>query len=242
MSITETHPAPRRTSRPARDWVRCALLLIWVTLVLVAVLSGERQGRFGNLQNALAEGKVTEVTVRGEGMPEDSSGFTLQTVVWKDSWKITRQDQVRMVVGEEDSGSSFGGPALTGEGDLASYLQRTYPGVDVERDLGASSDSDFLGFHHLPGWTGLILLTLSLTVLGWIVLIPETWRLTRWGWFWVWLMLGPVGTPLFLLFGGPMPVIPAPKRVDRRISGLAVFLLCVVLSNVLKATWAARSW
>ncbi|MBT0769939.1 hypothetical protein KIH74_13460 [Kineosporia sp. J2-2] len=211
-------------------------------LVVFAVLLGERQGRFGNLQNDLAEGKISSVTVRGEGLLRNETGSVLQTVVWEGGWGITRQDDVRVTTDEDGSGSTSSGPVLSGERDLADYLRRTYPDLTVNTEWDRSSESSILGFRHLPSGLGLALLVVNLVVLLRIVIDRHAWRATRWAWFWAWMFVSPVAVPLFLLLSGPTPFVPAPRNPDRRLTGGWALLLCLFVPGIVSATWAARSW
>ncbi|GAB6898418.1 hypothetical protein [Kineosporia succinea] len=244
VHVIITEPQKPPTRRPVAAWARRLLLAAWIVVIALAPLTGEREGRFSHLRNELAQGRVTELTVRGDGLGEGAvSGTANQTVVWEGRWGITRHDQVRVVV--RDPADEFvpdrSGPEVETR-DLATYLSQTYPGVSVERHPRDHRDDRLFGFGHLPG---ALYSAYLLVLLGSVVVLlagPEPWRATRPGWFWAGFFVPWVAVPLFLLLSGPTPFVPAPGNERRRLTGPAAFLLGLFVPGIVAATWQARIW
>lgn len=74
-------------------------------------------------------------------------------------------------------------------------------------------------------------LAVILTFAGLVTLIlgPQPWRATRWAWFWC--NANPVGMAAFLLLSGPIPGLPPPRKINRRLTGGWGFLLMLVASG-----------
>lgn len=80
-------------------------------------------------------------------------------------------------------------------------------------------------------WTGVVV---GLATFMRVVVGPQPWRFTRWGWFWLVAGAWPVGVPAYLLFGGPAGLLP-PEDPARRLSGWTGFGLTIVLGFLLGA-------
>jgi len=234
MSISQSR---RRPAARTTNLVRWSVTVLWIGLAVTAVVTGERGGRFDDLRQDLASGAVTQVTVRGAGVPDGAHGQATQTVVWRDRWTIVRQDQVRVSVDRAQGASdgSFSGTVLDGESDLGAYLRRSYPGLTVVQENTGGSSTSALGFRDVPAFVGVGLLITTLAVLLLIITTAAPWRLTPWAWLWVWLLLSPVAVPLYLLFAGPTPLVPRPRDVDRRLTGGWALLLCLLIQPVAAA-------
>ncbi|GLY28177.1 hypothetical protein [Kineosporia sp. NBRC 101731] len=219
-----------RALRPVGNWVRWALLVTWFVMVLLIVLSGEREGRFSNLEKDLASGRVTEVTVRGYRLPD--SPQIEQTVRWRDGLFL-RTDTVLAYSGEDRP--AFQGPVLQSQ-DVVTYLRQTYPGATVKSEGERQATSDIFGFDSMNPVLGIMYVVVHFGTLVRIIAGPEPWRATRWAWFWVWCLLAPVAPPLFLALSGPTPLVPAPKDLNRRLTGGVALLVAVVISLISKGT------
>ncbi|GGD13544.1 hypothetical protein [Nocardioides daphniae] len=82
-----------------------------------------------------------------------------------------------------------------------------------------------------PTWAMLLGLTVWLGTVTRLMVGPEPWRLTRWGWAWPILLAWPVGVPAFLLLSGATGLFaPRSSTVPaQRVGGLASLILTRVL-------------
>ncbi|GAA3593187.1 hypothetical protein GCM10022223_05060 [Kineosporia mesophila] len=209
--------------------MRWVLLAAWIVLVVFTVLLGEREGRFGDLEKDLAAGKVTEVSVSGEMPGEQQSE---QTVHWRDGL-FRRTDVIMTYSGGERPG--FHGTIVQAP-NAVTYLQQQYPGVTVRSVGERQATSDFYGFGNMSPALGILYAVVYFGTLLRIIAGPQPWRATRWAWFWVWCFLAPVAPPLFLTLAGPTPLVPAPKNLNRRLTGGWALLLVAFVSAVLGGT------
>lgn len=220
-----TPRAPR--PRTAYDVWRWCLLLGNALLLVVAVLLGARPAPWSAVDQGVREGSITSVTVSGATGPGTSD---VQEVTWRDGLVQRRAEVLVRPPGTEGTSSL---PVVSQDAGRA--LQVLAPGLDVRHD-GRSTDSGvgFWGF-QLP-WPDVLGISLLLGWACWLgVLVhgPAPWRATRWGWFWVsWVSWVPGGVVAFLLLAGPTPLLPAPRRVQRRLTGGWALLLSVFLAPV----------
>jgi hypothetical protein len=224
--VTEpSTPAPPRPRPSLRDpWtsLRVALVLVWLVVALTAVLAGQRPASLDELRAAVDSGRVDEVAV-SEGLEPDSTGYTVQTAVWR-SGLVAHYTEVWLaspgVVVPQGSRPVLGG-------DLADQLRTVEPTLRVVPLVEPSSWSEVLGW-RVPSWVGLVVLAGGLAVVSLLVGGPPPARATRWAWFWLsWLT--PAGALAFLLLSGPFPGLPAPRPGRRRLTGGWAFLLSALL-------------
>lgn len=89
------------------------------------------------------------------------------------------------------------------EEDLDSYRE----GIAVERGAEHTGYSEAFGW-RLPHWAGLVALLVWLGTFIALVIGPPPWRANRWAWFWLLLLVSPVGLVAFLVLGGPTGLLP----------------------------------
>ena len=102
-------------------------------------------------------------------------------------------------------------------------LSRADPNLQVHR-LEQAYDSSHGRLLGWPTWVAMTACVTLLLQLGYLISGPETWRATRWAWFWV-MTVPVVGTVLMLLLSGRTPGLPAPSTARPRLTGGWAFLL-----------------
>lgn len=207
-----------RTGLSAWDRYRLALLATWLLLLLLVVALGQRETRFADLEAAVTQGRVDSVLVLGQAVPTD--GFSTQEVRWTDGL-VRRTTEV--AVGTASPGEVAGG--TTRSEDLGVLLSRADPDLEVRRwPQGQSAPyGELLGW-QVPTWLALTALVAYLLQLGFLLVVPQTWRATRWAWFWI-TTVPVVGTVLMLVLSGRTPGVPAPAAAGRRLTGGWALLL-----------------
>lgn len=211
------------------DRARHGLIVCWLLFLLTIPLAGERTAEWSDVEHLVESGKVTDVRVVGE-LPRTATGFATVDVHWRHG-PLRYVTTVRQV--HDDSAE-----ATTAGGEVSEVLHRApserlaqlQPGVRIGRHASLSyRDDSILGF-RVP--TGLVLVGLALTLAGLVVLVrgPRPWRATPWAWFW-WFS-NPLGVAAFLVLCGPVPGLPAPRDVNRRLTGGWSFLLMAVVTSV----------
>ena len=219
---------------PQRRW-RLAIALGWVLLLAVAFVVGERQSSLRDREQAVAAGEVHEVHIAG-GMSAQGRGFSTVEVHWRRGMRGYTTDVIEArPLSEAPSRGERGDSTAVIAEDLGTRLKSLQPGVEVVRVAERSSSSTRYGW-LVPDWTAWLLLCLSVGTLLLLVHSPEPWRATRWAWFWLMSMAGPVGVVAYLLLAGPVPLVPAPRSAARRLTGGWAFLLALVLSSVAGAS------
>ncbi|HEX7717368.1 MAG TPA: hypothetical protein VF416_08770 [Marmoricola sp.] len=223
-------------SRPVRlprdrawDRARHAIAVGWIVVLVLLPVAGEKTADWSDVRDLVDAGKVTDVHVDGE-LPDNATGFATVSVHWRHGPLdyVTYVRQVR--ADDSDDATSTGDVSAVLHSAPSARLAELQPGLQISRNPSASyADSTMLGF-EVP--TALTLAPLALLLLGLVVLIggPAPWRATPWAWFW-WLW-NPVGVAAFLLLSGPFPGIPAPRRLDRRLTGGWAFLLMLVVTSL----------
>lgn len=172
------------------DRVRWGLFVVWVVMVMSAVLTGARHGELGDLENAIADGKVTEVRISGEGLPSGATGSVRQDIYWQEG-AVRR---VVTVVSASDSAQSntVGGATAIGSEDAAAYLRQAAPDLSIRSISERTTIASVLGWSNLPGVVAGLSILFSLACFAHITLSPRVpWHATRWAW--VWLTLTPIG-------------------------------------------------
>lgn len=174
------------------------------------------QTSYGDLQQEVRQGTVTEVRIEGglggaDGIDPGVQGVAVVHVYWDTGWpsRVTR-------IWQATSQSELNSDALAGAdaeavvvGAVDDALRLESPGLDVTfSDTPEPSAEAILGRWELPdSWMALpfVLLAGFFLVLG---RGPEPRWATRWAW--VWLSLTPVMVlvvPLYVLFGA-RPTLP----------------------------------
>ncbi len=217
------------------DRVRWLLGAGWVVVLVAAVVGGALSTPYAHLREEVRAGRVTEVTVAGQLRPGD--GRVTQEVTWREGWVQRRVEVVQAEDGDVLDAGRAGAPPVLPD-DVGRVLSSAAPALVVERvDRVEVVSASFLGWSlPFPRLMTAVLLLGALLTLVLIVNLPPPWRLTRWAWFW--LGATPVGVLLFALLAGPTPGIPRPRHPERRLGGLAAFVLSLVLGPVLH--WGSR--
>ena len=218
MQQVEAVP-PQEVGRGLSGWDRLRLSLfgVWLVLLLTAFAGGHRETPLHVLETAVAEGRVDSVVVRGAA-PADQ-GWSTQVVRWRDG--VVRRT-TEAAVGTPGDGAVVGQPSR--EEDLGVLLSRADPDLEVRRSGQAyESHGRLLGW-QVPSWVALAAVVASLAQLWYLVMVPTTWRATRWAWFWI-MAVPVVGTALLLLLSGRTPGLRPPAAPDRRLTGGWAFLL-----------------
>lgn len=244
MALPEITTSPPLTASTWAHRCRLALALAWLILAVGVIGIGERRGSFTALEQTLDAGRISSVSVEGDGLVAGADGPVTQTVHWRAQGQHRITEVVVRARAEDDqddadaqytdvetpwwSPSGATGPPTTIIGtDVGAYLQDRHPQLLVTRPSPpAHLGSRYLGW-QMPTWLFLPGLLVYLGTLGLLISGPQPWRATRWAWFW--LFLNPIGTPLFLLLSGPTPLVPAPRRIERRLTGGWAFLLSLIL-------------
>jgi len=95
----------------------------------VALLYGERPASMNDFDNAVAAGRVHEVSLAGD-LPVGASGSTTVELHWREGL-IARVSQVRQVSPDVQPSAASTGTDRTVVGDLVAHLTTTHPGLLV---------------------------------------------------------------------------------------------------------------
>ncbi|MEO6997077.1 MAG: hypothetical protein ABI112_03250 [Terracoccus sp.] len=230
--MTTTMPDAVLWPNAALGWrrLRLGLLTVWVILLALVPILGAREAPLTELRGELDAGRVASVQMT-RALPDGATGYATVQLSWQDGWI----DRATSVVNVSDSSVSTPtpGPEDVVVGDLEQQLH----GWDTSGSLRVLADDQhpvsgttLVGWHVPAGvgaaGLGLWVLTLWLLYVG-----PQTWRATRWAWFW--MMLGPVavvGVPLFLSLGGPIRRAPRTRDSHKRLTGGWAFLLAPLVA------------
>lgn len=244
--------APPRTRRPWRvlavHLVGWALLGGFLTSAVAMVLLGSLEARPGALEERLgsdaAAGEVTTLHVERPfrdhatypSAPGAGHWSGVVEVRWREGglWRSTSyvtasSDRAARRL-QRSTGllpSAVGDPyALPPEWTQAQPrldVAWSEPGSRAMTGSAEVFDVEWTG----PSWAVLTGGVIGLTALAWLLVGPQPWRFTRWGWFWLVFGAWPVGVPAFLLFGGSTGLLP-PSDPARRLSGWSGFGLSIV--------------
>ncbi|MGH3411755.1 MAG: hypothetical protein ACRDPH_01575 [Marmoricola sp.] len=230
-------PGFERLTSSARRWdrIRLTLILGWLVIAVALPLTGLRISSWQDVQSVVANGQVGVVHISGE-LPSGGRGRAVVQVEWRHGL-LRHRAEVLQVVGhvrdpkrEADVGDSV--PVIHQRPSAA--LLELQPGLRVTQDQVLSGGGALLGW-QVPNLLGMIALFLALACLGLLISGPQPWRVTRWGWFWFYLLLAPIGSIAFLLLSGPVPHLPSPKNPRRRLGGGWSFLIALLLTGPLAA-------
>lgn len=226
MSLTLSRPLPAELTNFESPVVRrtrwACLVIMFLCFPLVAWL-GAKESSFAELEQAIYEGRVTEVTTFA--MFEDSA----LTVVWQEGG-------IRhFTFGYELKHSVYPLPSKHPT-TVVDYLRQHYPDVSISPGDPVPHSAS-VGSWYVPIWV------LGLLVLPWVgsmfVLnrMLYTWRGTRMAWVWL-ILIMPFGSLLFLALSGPTPGIPHPRKPHARIGGFLGFFLAILLVPLLKSLYS----
>ena len=226
-----------RTGKPAPPVGRWDRIAAWSLLVVVAlmcvgaVLLGEREVDVSDLRQAIGDGDVSEVRMSDQ-LSDGSIGYGTVTIRWREHG-IAYATTVTQASSERQARRVRRPADEVVVGDVADALTAHGREVTVAGPTGdfyTGSRTMILGFNS-PGWLVLVSLGLACATLLLIGAI-EPWRATRWGWAWF-VLLTPIGVPLFLLFGGLTGLLP-PRPGSRRLTGGWAFLLASAIGAGLR--------
>lgn len=208
-----------RVSRACR-W---ALIACWVALTFIALLAGERESSLSDLEDAVASGDVQEVQLAG-GLADGERGSASVQVRWDRGLMtyMTALVEERPLQAARSGVQRDGGEPVVA--DVEARLRALQPELRVTRTTWSGPGASVLGW-GLPGWAGVLYPGVLLGTLFSLTGSPQPWRATRWAWFWLLVLVPPVGVPAYLLLAGPTPPLPAPRRPERRLRGSDGFLL-----------------
>lgn len=201
-------------------------MALWLVWGFVVVLAGERESTLADLEDAVASGDVTEVTVT-DGLADGGRGFATVWLRWDRglltyTTSVVEARPLRAAPPDEQRG-----PTTRVLPDVEDHLRSIDPALVLIRAEGSHPATSVLGW-GLPGWAGLLHLGVVLATLLSLVASPQPWRMSRWGWCWLLLLVPPLGVPAYLLLAGPLAPVRPPRRPDRRLRGSDGFLLGIV--------------
>lgn len=195
-------------------WV---LVALWVVVTVVGVRDASRESSYATFLALVRGGEVTEVTVVGDvTTPRSSGGVELR-------WDSGLVESRAYVTGVHPAGPALRARTLGRRlpAPVAETLRERYPELAVRTA-------------QPTGGTGIWLGGLSLLETLWTLVLLATTagplRATRWGWFWLFWILPPVGLVAFLLLGGPTGLVPQ-REGGRRLTGGWAFILSLVLGG-----------
>lgn len=233
-------PTVVRSSRDRTfDRIRWVLIAGWTVVLVLLPVTAERTSSWSHLKSLVASGAVSSVEIDGE-MPAATNGFATVVLRWHRHGLdyVARVAQVR---GEDAQGDCaedddcFDASETTLHSPPSSRLQELQPGLSLTRhEHGQYNDDGLLGF-AVPLYLAIVEAVFGLAALVMLIAGPQTWRATKWAWFW-WFP-HPVGMAALLLLSGPVPGLPAPRNPERRLTGGWSLLLSIVVSAVTLELW-----
>lgn len=223
---------PGRWSRTA-VWCRAALIFGWLAMLVLTIGLGARHSTYAALESAIQDGKVHRVDVAGEPA-EGPIGH------WASEVHVTwRRGLVRYTttVTEANTPRADYSNGVTAIVPYRVSTQLRSQHVEVRSRLLPTSEAGPLLGWSLPGWMVWPLLAVWLGTLMSVVGSPPPWRATRWAWFWLVFVAGPLGVIAYLTLAGPAPLVREPQTT-RRLTGGWALLLAMAISAA-TATGAA---
>lgn len=205
-------------------WVRLALALGWVLLLVLTFGIGERPSTLADLEDAVRTGGVDEVRVSG-GLSERGRGFATVEVHWQ---RGLGHYAVTVVEARPLRAAVHTDKEVVG--DVETRLLRLQPDLTIRQEAFSPPgvSTSLLGRPMYDG-AAMAVVGLWLGTLLSLVVLPQPWRATRWAWFWLMCGLAPLGSLAYLVLSGPAPFLNPPRDPARRLTGGKAFLLTIVL-------------
>lgn len=216
----------------ARRGVAVLCLLVWVGLLLAGLLLGHRGASFSELKTAVAVDYVERVEVSGT-LGDRAAGVEVVEVTWRRGLARFRT----LVVEERPPGAA--GAAVRDDDDVTAILDRPVadvlrgidPGVTVTTASPRPGGPTVLGW-ATPVWADAVLLLAAAAMVWLLTTGPPPRRATRWGWFWLMLLIPLLGFLAHLLLSGVLSRRPAPTPTARPwLTGPKAFLIGAVVAG-----------
>ena len=175
---------------------------------------------------------MSRVGVAG-GLSEGATGSARVELYWSERGlrqvAVARQVRGDLAAG---AGSNDGRPEI--RGDVTEFLAQVDADVEVVRVestlLRSGVRYSAFGW-EVVGALAWALVGLSIATVFVLVTAREHWRATPWAWFWLILLVPPLGALGYLVGGGPTGV-RRPGPASGRLTGGWAFLLAVVASSL----------
>lgn len=208
-------------------WARLALASGWVALLVFTFGIGARPSSLADLEDAVRTGEVDEVRVSG-GLSEGAHGFATVQLSWQRGLGHYRAE-----VFEARPVSAAPSRDLRAVTDVETRLVGLQPGLTIRNeDYSPPGTSAELWGRPVYDGAALALGGLWVSTLLLMIALPQPWRVTRWGWFWLMWGLAPLGSIAYLVLSGPAPFLRPPLDPARRLTGGWAFLLSIMLAFV----------
>jgi len=211
------------------------LLAGWVALLVATVAQGHRTSSYSDLVSAVRSGDATDVQMSPGLRPRTTTGGRTVEIRWRDGL-VRYTTSVVEVRGRENS-SWRGSASAVLRRPVPDALRARDPGLEITTlsraggGVGTGLSAEYLGWEvtGLPalGYLAAMLATLLLLAVG-----PEPRRVTPWGWFWLILLTGPIGSLAFLTLSGVLSRKPVVPPLRPRTGGGWAFVLAVVLGGL----------
>ncbi|MQW75313.1 hypothetical protein GHK92_05450 [Nocardioides sp. dk4132] len=212
--------------------VGVVVLACWVAVLAGTVLQGHRTSSYSDLVSAVRSGDATEVQV-SPGLPARASGHATVEIRWRDGL-LRRTTSVVEVRGRQTGHRSDATTAVLRR-PVPDALRARDPDLEIttlRRDGGGFGVSAELLGWTAPAPVALGYLTATLATLLLLALGPEPRRVTPWGWFWLILLTGPIGSIAFLVMSGVLSRTPVAPPMRPRTGGGWAFILALALGSV----------
>jgi hypothetical protein len=213
-----------------RRGVALTTTAVWLGLLVGALLLGHRAATFNDLKTVIALDHVNDVQVAG-GLAGRETGHDVVEVQWRQGFLRF----VTQVVQERPTGAA--GRSVRDDDEISAVLDQPVaealhdidPDVEVTSWHGTSGGWTVLGW-DTPGWVDVVL-AVAVLAMGWLLTTgPPPRRATRWGWFWLMVLLPVAGFLGYLLLSGVLSRRPPPFTGRPALTGRKAFLLGVLLA------------
>ena len=233
-------PVTTQRTREARllgvtQAIAVLLLAGWVALLVATVAQGHRTSSYSDLVSAVRSGDATDVQMSPGLRPRTTNGGRTVEIRWRDG--LVRYTTSVVEVRGRENGSWRGSASAVLRRPVPDALRARDPGLEITTlsraggGVGTGLSAEYLGWEvrGLPALANVVLLlsTLLLLAVG-----PEPRRVTPWGWFWLILLTGPIGSLAFLSLSGVLSRKPVVSPLRPRTGGGWAFVLAVVLGGL----------